>query len=278
MVSKLEYGKREVEAAHRVLIELMQILGVYRDKMVLVGGWVPYFYYGETHIGSMDIDIALDKEASKSEAYMTIRKLLESHGYKSDDKQQFIYRKEIHVNEGKSVTVEVDFLAAEYGGTGKSHRTQRIQDIHARKARACDLAFEYYKHITIQGIMPDGAMNTVELKLSALVPFIVMKGMALYDRLKAKDAYDLYFTFKNYPGGVLTLAEEFRPMLTNGLVKEGLSKIRAKFESVNSFGPASVVEFEAIEDREESDRLKRDVFEVVNTLLDTLAITVYAAT
>jgi hypothetical protein len=41
MVTRSDYGQREVEAAHRVLIELMQILGEYRDHMVLIGGWVP---------------------------------------------------------------------------------------------------------------------------------------------------------------------------------------------------------------------------------------------
>jgi hypothetical protein len=33
-----DYSPREVEAAHRVLIELFQILGGFRDAMVIVGG------------------------------------------------------------------------------------------------------------------------------------------------------------------------------------------------------------------------------------------------
>jgi len=38
MAIKSEYGTREVEAAKRILIELMQILGEYREQIVLVGG------------------------------------------------------------------------------------------------------------------------------------------------------------------------------------------------------------------------------------------------
>ncbi len=41
MVVKTDYSKALVNAAHSVLIELMRILGEYRDDIVLIGGWVP---------------------------------------------------------------------------------------------------------------------------------------------------------------------------------------------------------------------------------------------
>ena len=52
-----------------------------------------------------------------------------------------------------------------------------------------------------------------------------MKGMALHDRLKEKDAWDIYFSLTNYPGGIDALVEEIAPHLDNGLVREGLLKI-----------------------------------------------------
>lgn len=33
----------EIEACFFVMVELMTILGEYRDSIVLVGGWLPYF-------------------------------------------------------------------------------------------------------------------------------------------------------------------------------------------------------------------------------------------
>ncbi len=56
-----------------------------------------------------------------------------------------------------------------------------------------------------------------------------MKGMALDDRLKEKDAWDIYYCLLNYPEGLDRIAEEFRPYLENGLVKEGLQKIARHF-------------------------------------------------
>ena len=36
-----------------------------------------------------------------------------------------------------------------------------------------------------------------------------MKGMALDERLKEKDAWDIYYCFQNYPGGLDNLIREF---------------------------------------------------------------------
>ena len=45
-----------------------------------------------------------------------------------------------------------------------------------------------------------------------------MKGMALHDRLKEKDAWDIYFILINHPGGLDALAQEIRRHLDHGLV------------------------------------------------------------
>jgi hypothetical protein len=57
------YQAREVEAARRVIVELWQILGAYRDALVLVGGWVPELLLPHTkppHTGSIDVDLLLN--------------------------------------------------------------------------------------------------------------------------------------------------------------------------------------------------------------------------
>ena len=272
MATKSEYGQREIEAAKSVLIGLMQILGEYREQMVLIGGWVPFFLFGSKHVGSTDVDIALDREQITDDVYKTIRQHLEKRWYKQGA-QPFIFTKEVKIDEGEPVVVQIDFLAGEYGGTGKTHRHQVVQqDLKARKARGCELAFEYHTQITVEGRMPGGAVNKVQVNLSDVVPFLVMKGMALYGRLKEKDAWDIYFCVRSHQGGIEGLAKEFEPVSQNKLVQEGLGKIRAKFVSVDDVGPTSVVDFDEIEDRGERERTKRDAFERVNALLDILNV------
>ena len=120
--------------------------------------------------------------------------------------------------------------------------------------------------------MPNGAENTVELRVSGIVPFIVMKGMALYDRLKEKDAYDIYFCLTKFPGGAKGLAESFRSLINDKLVQEGLSKVRSKFSSIGSMGPVAVADFLGIESGEQRALVVRRAFEMVNEFLNVLNI------
>ena len=39
-----DYDDRATEAAHRVLVDLGQVLAAYQECIVLVGGWVPDFF------------------------------------------------------------------------------------------------------------------------------------------------------------------------------------------------------------------------------------------
>ena len=57
------------------MLELIRMLGEYRDEMIIVGGWVPALLLptsSEGHIGSIDIDIALDHRKVREDAYKTI--------------------------------------------------------------------------------------------------------------------------------------------------------------------------------------------------------------
>ena len=115
--------------------------------------------------------------------------------------------------------------------------------------------------------MPGAALNSVQLNLSNVVPFIVMKSMALHDRMKEKDAWDIYFCLLHHAGGADDLTEKFRRVLNDGLVMEGLRKIRSKFASSDAMGPTFVADFEEISDWDERARIKRDAFERVSDLL-----------
>jgi len=277
LVTKSNYGKKEVNICLSVIVEIMTILGSYRDNIVLIGGWVPYFILdkkGKDHIGSIDIDLALDFKKISDESYRSILELLRKRGY-TQGSQPFIFNRNIKTEDGSTYSIEVDLLSGEYGGASKSHRTQRIQDINARKARGCDLAFEHNITLSVKSIMPDGVENEVNIKVASIVPFIVMKGMALWQRMKEKDAYDIYFTILHYPGGINAIVEVFKSVNNNKLVKEGLGKILAKFSSINSVGPTWLVKFLGIEDESERERVKRDCFERVTALINKLGIKEY---
>jgi hypothetical protein len=273
MVKRTDYTAAAATAAKSVLVELAHLLGEYREDIVLIGGWVPEFLIQgakEPHVGSMDIDIALNHLTLDESGYASIGKLLLDRGY-VEGGQPFIYFREFIV-EGIQFRVQVDLLAGEYQGTSKGHRTQRIQDIKARKARGCDLAFQMFEMVKVEGKLPDGALDSAEIKVASIVPFLVMKGMALHDRLKEKDAWDVYYCLRNYPDGLDGIVEKFSDQIDNELVKEGLAKLADKFASTEHIGPKSVADFEEVIDEDAREYLKRDAYERVHYLLERLGI------
>jgi hypothetical protein len=240
----------------------------------VVGGLVPLLILPtglERHVGSIDVDLALNHRTLRDAGYATIQALLLRRGYEQDPRQPFIFHRKVVVK-GNSIKVEVDFLSSEYGGTGPKHRTQRVHEGRARKARGCDLAFDLYVETDIQGELPEGGKDQARIRVSSAVAFLVMKGMALHDRLKEKDAYDICFTLTNYPGGLDELAERFKPHLGNRLVKEGLRKLAEKFASPEHMGPKFVADFVDIQDPDARAIRMRDAFERVDQLLRMLGV------
>lgn len=245
------------EISKSVILELMSILGAYRNALVLVGGWAPYFLldrFGKTdsgfqHVGSIDIDIVVNPHVVSKEEYATIVELMEKRGYtqRVDSKgrlQPYIFEREVILPSGKREIVEVDFLGPEYGGTGRSHRHQRIQpDLLARKARGSDIVFDHYFEYELKGKLPSGAENTVRIRVADVVACLTMKGVVLGGRYKEKDAYDIYSVISYYKNGPGEVAYEIKLHLSNKLVRESISVIAEKFKSMKSVGPRWVADF-----------------------------------
>jgi len=277
MAVRDDYDSNSVDCCLSHLIEVFTILGEFRKHIVLVGGWVPFLLYNnpeDQHCGSMDIDLALEFDAITDETYETILNLLQQNGF-TQGAQPFIFTKEVTTEAGIPFKVEIDLLAGEYGGTSIGHRHQEVQDIKARKARGADLVFKDTVVKTLEGRLPDGGINEIAVRIAGAVPFLVMKGMALWTRKELKDAYDIYYVVNNYPGGIDDLVKAFEPYIEHGLVIEGLGKIRAKFMSPEHVGPVWVADFQVIRDPEEVERIKRDAYEKISRFLDKLGISKY---
>jgi hypothetical protein len=272
MVTKrTDYTAEAVEAARSVLLELTHLLSEYRDSIAIVGGWVPQLLIDHAprpHVGSLDVDVALNHLTLQEVGYRTILQLLLSRGYRPSD-QPFIFFRSVPIGD-RIYEVEIDFLAGEYSGTTRGHRTQKIQDLRPRKARGCDLAVNLATETTLSGTLPGGGKDTVQIRVASIVPFLVMKAMALAGRLMEKDAWDIYYCIRYYPGGVDALAKEFQPHLTNGLVQEALNNLAEKFASPDHIGPKQIADFDDITDAEERALIERDACERINTLLAKL--------
>jgi hypothetical protein len=82
------YPEEIVILSKSAMLELWRSLHRYNKGMTLIGGWVPYFLlekyggksYEQDHIGSIDIDIALNKSIISKEEYANIEQLMQNLG------------------------------------------------------------------------------------------------------------------------------------------------------------------------------------------------------
>ena len=272
-----DYGSRAVKAAHRVLIELTQVLGEYEEHTVIVGGWVPSLLMPHSrHIGSTDVDLAIDHNAVQGTPFGPIRTLLEQSGYYPEAKRAFTFNRDVALNDGgtpDSVVVQVDFVAAEYGQAGKNRASQPIQEFRARKARGSDLVFDrnLVEHVPIIGYLPDGTELDAQIRVAGPVPFLVMKANALKNRDKPKDAYDIWFLLKNHPAGLDGLADALIEHAKHGLVQEALDHLTRTFAAADGKGPTAVANFYDFQpDTEEYEEIRQDAYLRVRSILEKL--------
>lgn len=269
--SSIDYSEGQKEAAHRILVELVNIFKEYEEDIRIVGGWVPDLMFpGEGHIGSVDVDVLINHLTLQDEGYQNMSRILQSCGYREHPDKYFSFVKTVEI-EGISYDVDVDILAGMYGGTQQKRRSQHVQGIKALKATGGNFAFDFpAQKIHVEAKRPDGALDVANVSVVAVVPYLIMKATAM-GRGKAKDAYDIYFLIKHYKGGINELAKEFQPAEDKKLVQEMKEKLAGKFASADHAGPKDIADFLELSDDEDMAMIKRDAYEQVQALLNLIS-------
>lgn len=79
-----DYQDRTTEAVRAVLIEIAQVLGAFEGKYAVIGGAVPWLLLESQdmpHVGTLDVDLALNAESLGDGQYATLIGALMAAGY-----------------------------------------------------------------------------------------------------------------------------------------------------------------------------------------------------
>lgn len=243
-----DYDDRTTAAVKSVLIEIGQILGSFRGKFAVIGGAVPWLLLGDSddmqHVGTLDLDLGLDAEALGDGEYASLVEALLGHGYTQRKVlRRFQLARQIAVEDGGAdIDVIIDFLMPRHAEVVRNV-PPLVSDFAVQRADGTDLAVRFYQMVAITGAMPRGGMNRVEVAVCSIPALLAMKGHAINGRYKQKDAYDIYYCIRNYPGGPQALADACRPLLEHVSGLSGYQHIASKFDSVDGFGPVCVRQF-----------------------------------
>lgn len=273
------YEDRDVRAVMSVFIELGQVLGSYIADFVVVGGAVPWLLLPDAippHVGTLDIDLLLDPQALGEGRYANLVEALEAADYdrEIDSLKPFQLQRMVKVDAGDPVAVVVDLLMPKGAKLGK-RKPKLLLEFRVQEADGGGAALQKHVDCPLEGEMPDGRHNSVSLRVASIPALLVMKGYALMGRSKDKDAYDIYFSLKNHPGGLDDLAEECQPLLDIPEFAVGLKNIASKFRNAKDFGPQTVRKFceeaNALGDLT-SDQIQQDAYGQVNALMKRLKL------
>lgn len=277
--SAADYDDRTTTAVKTVLVEIGQILGSFRGKFAVIGGAVPWLLLDNAdmpHVGTLDLDLGLDAEALSDGEYALLVEALMKHGYQQrEELRRFQLVRQVPASDGGApIDIVVDFLMPRDADIVKNVPPM-IENFAVQKADGADLATHFYEMVAVSGAMPDGGTNRVEIAVCSIPALLAMKGYAIEHRHKQKDAYDIYYCIRNYPGGIEALAEACRSVLEQRSGDAGYRFIAGKFETLESYGPTSVRRFveetEVLGDRV-PDQWQQDAFGQVDAWLRALGL------
>lgn len=280
-----DYHPALTSASKSVLLEIMTILKTYRDSLVLIGGWVPYFLLEKNqpagidfnHVGSIDIDLVINPEMINEEVYATMAQMLLSKDYQPS--KEILYQFERTVKseiDEREYAIKIDFLcplADEVGSGSTKHRHRLIQPgLKARNLRGAEVSFISNQKVKLSGTLPANGKTTLEFKMVSLAGFMALKGIAFGDRYKEKDVYDVYVLCDYYKEGPTPVAKEIKTLKDNPIVKAGLLAIKERFRTIDAEGPHWVANFMVPTDSAEKERVRQRSFMVVNETIQKIGI------
>ena len=267
-----DYTDRQVAAARRVLVDVGQVLASFRDAIVVVGGWVPDLLLPEAqaaHIGSIDVDLALDAAKLEDGRYAELLKLLLDTGRYDRGDKDFQLVTSVNLGDGEaSVRVEVEFLASSDVKLKKNH-PKLLEGFRVLQFPAFEAAFGNPQEIELEGLMISGAPNTVHLRVASLSDFMVMKAHAIGGRDKPKDVYDFCYCLDEFPDAIAVVAKDWRSRVPSPLVTGAIEILKEKFESIDHYGPQQLAIFHDASG-DEAAMYARRAFELVQKVLSLL--------
>ncbi len=242
-----DYDDRTTAAVKSVLIEIAQILGSFEGKFAVIGGAVPWLLLNRAdmpHSGTVDVDLGLDPSALGDGEYVRLVEVLQTHGYdQRGNLQRFqLVRTVPATDDGPDIDVVVDFLMPRDAEIAKN-RPPLLSQFAVQRADGAELALRFNQMVAIDGNMPGGGRNRVRIAVASIPAFLAMKGYAIAKRLKHKDAYDIYYSIRNFPDGIDALVEATQSLLDVQSARRGYCLISEKFRKFEDFGPTNVKRF-----------------------------------
>jgi hypothetical protein len=275
------YKGDQVELVLMTCRYISTILGDFMNEVVIVGGLVPSLIIDQSNLpegvepdaGTIDIDIGLSLAIYDEQLYQNITGRLRDAKFTPDTNENGNPTKQRWQIQNASGKITIDFLIPATGNDrGKNNRIKNLEkDFAALLTDGLMLAFKDYVDVTLNGLTIRGEMiENRKMRVCGPGAYIVLKAIALYNRGQNKDAYDLFYTIRNFGAGPEEVAERFLSLGANEDCDRALTILRENFLRPDALGVKRAVNF-LLGDDESDDDLQAEVVGFVSRFLDKCA-------
>ena len=252
-------------------------LGVLMEQLCIIGGLVPSLLIDRQlgaeaptsglHSGTNDLDVGLAVALLDDQQYTEISRRLRQEGFEPDRNERGNPTPQ-RWRLGQ-LNVTVDFLLPPIPGAERGGHVQPLEgDFGALIAPGLQLAFNERLEIELDSRTLTGEKARRKIPVCGPAAFIVLKTLALADRGEPKDAYDLVYVLRRWPGGTADIASRLATHADRygDVVEEVLHKLASDFADSESLGPRRAAAF-AADAGDDLDAATADVHGLVDDLL-----------
>ncbi|MBA3973264.1 MAG: hypothetical protein C0504_03475 [Candidatus Solibacter sp.] len=256
-----QYTPAAVAACERALLTVVTKIGPWGERLVLIGGLVPRYLVGlpppgvATHVGTTDLDIVVGfaLSAEEAEVYRTLQSNLKDAGFapaldpETGSEQTFRWERDV---DGVSVCLEF-FCPVGDGQPGRLLRSpggtgSRISAVRTRGAELA--ARDCFSQLLTGRMLDSGAVQQdTPIRVTNLLPFLVLKAFALDERDKAKDSYDLVWTLAGFGNGPRSAVQAMAqsPVIRSPDVPLAIDALRRQFKTIEHRGAVNYARFQS---------------------------------
>jgi hypothetical protein len=271
------YSREETEQVEAACLTVAVTLGALMDRLCIVGGLVPSLLIdrelgpdpetGAGHPGTNDLDVGLAIALLDDDQYTEIGERLRREGFGPDRNEQGNPTPQRWKLGDLDVTI--DFLLPPIPGAERGGSIQPLEgDFAALIAPGLELTSDERLEIEVAGHTLKGEKVERTVPVCGPATFAVLKALAFGDRAEPKDAFDLIYVLRRWPGGVADIAErlERHAKRNEGVVKDALGRLTRDFAEPETIGPRRVAQFEG-DAGEDLDAVAADAYGYVDDLL-----------
>jgi hypothetical protein len=249
------YGREETEQVETALLTVAVTLGALMNQICIVGGLVPSLLIDHEvgfdpeaeagHPGTNDLDVGLAVALLADEQYAEIGERLRQEDFgpdTNDSGNPTPQRWKLG-----SLNVTIDFLLPPIPGAETGGRMQPLEgDLSAMITPGLQLAQEEQEEITVEGHTLKGERAKRAIPVCGPASFVVLKSLAFHDRGEPKDAFDLLYVLRRWPGGTPDIVERIGTHLRSdpAVVLDALEKLSSDFATPESLGPLRAARFD----------------------------------